>query len=55
MTISDSSMALPVGLHVIPSDIDYISKSFKKDKRRNNMQLRNILVTRRELEGRLDI
>ena len=30
VTISDCSIALPVGPHVIPSDIDYISKSFKK-------------------------
>ena len=29
-TISDCSIALPVGPHVIPSDIGYISKSFKK-------------------------
>ena len=30
VAISDCSIALPVGPHVIPSDIDYISKSFKK-------------------------
>ncbi|HIM12520.1 TPA: DegT/DnrJ/EryC1/StrS family aminotransferase, partial [Candidatus Poribacteria bacterium] len=29
-TISDCSIALPVGPHVISSDIDYISESFKK-------------------------
>ena len=30
VTISDCSVALPVGPHVTPSDIDYISKSFEK-------------------------
>ena len=30
VTISDCSVALPVGPHVTPSDIDYISNSFKK-------------------------
>ena len=57
MTISDCSIALPVGPHVIPSDIGYILKSFKKvmSDRRNSIKLRNILVVCREWEDHPDV
>ena len=57
VTISDCSIALSVEPRVIPPDIGYILKSFKKvmSDRRNSIKLRNILVVCRELEDHPDV